>query len=440
MRSESSEPLETWLPRDLAATCEAQLDGEVRPDRRSPSPGSAPAPNGADYWEFDEDVLQTQQESPSLSSPLPSAPYSPFPALYLSRSQGWPSTPETCVSPSNESPNTLHMIHMQDSPQPMSDSGRVYCPQFQHAMSETYCDCLMPVSCSLLIERITSYILEDDIQAHFANPPRWQRNHPMFRAYSQFAEQNRTTAPAGPEPFDVDSVRILAWDHALQAEICFKSFRDCQRALVEMQSTILVPQRMPWKAIRIVLRPATGIVFQRRDRFFLRRSDTSQSEPTCTTDTRNDSPELYSPTSLNPDSPLWQVPTILTFVQNEDEDSPSCLSPYAIALIDAHNASALDSGNTTVFVGSLFSLASETVLYSLFAPFGPILTVNIPRGQDCGFVQFARKEDAARAIAEMQNCTVAGGQLRLSWGRSISEKAAARAATRAGLRWVEDVA
>ncbi|WFD01415.1 hypothetical protein MOBT1_000078 [Malassezia obtusa] len=112
----------------------------------------------------------------------------------------------------------------------------------------------------------------------------------------------------------------------------------------------------------------------------------------------------------------------------------------ASALAVAHTSSALDPNNTTVFVGSLFNLASETTLYSLFSPFGPILSVNIPRGQDCGFVQFARKDDAARAIAEMQNCPVAGGALRLSWGRSIGEKAAARAATRAGLRWVEDVA
>ncbi|WFC98915.1 hypothetical protein MYAM1_001648 [Malassezia yamatoensis] len=432
--------MEAWLPSDLAATCEVQVDGGMRLNRRSPSPESVCAPNGATCWEFDEDLLQTRQESAPVSSPLASAPNSPFPALCLSRSQGWPSTPETCVSPGHEPLNAIPMVHMQDSPQPISNPGQVYCPQFQHAMSETYCDSLLPASCSLLIERITSYILEEDIQGHFANPPRWQRNHPMFRIYSQFAEQNQTSVPPGPEPFDLGSVRILTWDHALQAEVCFKSFRDRQRALVEMQSTILVPKRMPWKAIRIVLRPATGMVFQRRDRLFLRRSDTSQSEPTRPTDPRKDSTELYSPTSLNPDSPLWQVPTILTFVQNEDEDSPSCLSPYAIALIDAHNASALDPSNTTVFVGSLFSLASETVLYSLFAPFGPILTVNIPRGQDCGFVQFARKEDAARAIAEMQNCTVAGGQLRLSWGRSISEKAAARAATRAGLRWVEDIA
>ena len=83
-------------------------------------------------------------------------------------------------------------------------------------------------------------------------------------------------------------------------------------------------------------------------------------------------------------------------------------------------------------------MASENLLQSLFSSFGPILTINIPKGQDCGFVQFARKGDAAAAIATMQNYPLFGGSLRLSWGRSINEKTAARAAARAGLRWVED--
>lgn len=81
------------------------------------------------------------------------------------------------------------------------------------------------------------------------------------------------------------------------------------------------------------------------------------------------------------------------------------------------------------------------MLHALFSPFGPIHSINIPRGQDCGFVQFAHKRDAARAIAEMQGYQLSGGgALRLSWGRSLGEKAAARAAIRAGLRWVEGAA
>ena len=85
-------------------------------------------------------------------------------------------------------------------------------------------------------------------------------------------------------------------------------------------------------------------------------------------------------------------------------------------------------------------MATEQTLHSLFSRFGHILSINIPRGQDCGFVQFARKRDAARAISEMQRFPIAGGTLRLSWGRGVSEKVAARAATRAGLRWIEDIA
>ena len=131
------------------------------------------------------------------------------------------------------------------------------------------------------------------------------------------------------------------------------------------------------------------------------------------------------------------VPTVLTFVHedgSELEEQPA----LAVALTHAHEASALDPNNTTVFVGSLMSMASESLLRQLFSPFGPIVTINIPKGQDCGFVQFARKDDAAAAITTMQNYPLSGGSIRLSWGRSISEKTAARAAARAGLRWVED--
>jgi len=136
------------------------------------------------------------------------------------------------------------------------------------------------------------------------------------------------------------------------------------------------------------------------------------------------------------------VPTTLTFVSESQGDVPAQDQPHlASALTVAHASSALDPTNTTVFVGSLFTLATETMLHALFSPFGPIHSINIPRGQDCGFVQFAHKRDAARAIAEMQGYQLSGGgALRLSWGRSLGEKAAARAAIRAGLRWVEGAA
>ncbi|KAJ1309215.1 hypothetical protein OPQ81_004884 [Rhizoctonia solani] len=68
-----------------------------------------------------------------------------------------------------------------------------------------------------------------------------------------------------------------------------------------------------------------------------------------------------------------------------------------------------------------------------FAPFGDIHYVKIPPGKGCGFVQFVRKADAERAIERMQGFPIGGGKIRLSWGRSQSDKAAQAAAQAAQL-------
>ncbi|KDN38195.1 RNA-binding domain-containing protein, partial [Tilletiaria anomala UBC 951] len=86
---------------------------------------------------------------------------------------------------------------------------------------------------------------------------------------------------------------------------------------------------------------------------------------------------------------------------------------------------ALDPNNTTVFVGGLSSLISEDTLRTFFVPFGEISYVKIPPGKGCGFVQFVRKIDAERAIERMQGFPIGGGRIRLSWGRSQGDKAAA---------------
>ncbi|KAE8256422.1 hypothetical protein A4X13_0g2637 [Tilletia indica] len=92
------------------------------------------------------------------------------------------------------------------------------------------------------------------------------------------------------------------------------------------------------------------------------------------------------------------------------------------------SSSALDPTNTTVFVGGLSSLISEETLKTFFVPFGEITYVKIPPGKGCGFVQFVSKTDAERAIERMQGFPIGGGRIRLSWGRSQGDKAAAAAA------------
>ncbi|QRV73217.1 RNA recognition motif protein [Ceratobasidium sp. AG-Ba] len=103
----------------------------------------------------------------------------------------------------------------------------------------------------------------------------------------------------------------------------------------------------------------------------------------------------------------------------------------ARALLGALNSA--DPYNTTVFVGGLSGLIAEETLRGFFAPFGEIHYVKIPPGKGCGFVQFVRKADAERAIERMQGFPIGGGKIRLSWGRSQSDKAAQAAAQAAQL-------
>ncbi|ODV94333.1 hypothetical protein PACTADRAFT_51193 [Pachysolen tannophilus NRRL Y-2460] len=84
----------------------------------------------------------------------------------------------------------------------------------------------------------------------------------------------------------------------------------------------------------------------------------------------------------------------------------------------AHSQAFNDPNNTTVFVGGLASGVPEDTLITLFEPFGTIVNVKIPPGKGCGFVKFAKREDAEQAIAGMQGFIIGGSRVRLSWGRS----------------------
>lgn len=122
-------------------------------------------------------------------------------------------------------------------------------------------------------------------------------------------------------------------------------------------------------------------------------------------------------------------------------DRSNSRSPMVPVLIDktsqqaanqaANAASASDPRITTVFVGGLSSLVSEATLRTFFAPFGEISYVKIPPGKGCGFVAFLRKSEAQNAIDKLQGFRLAGSSIRLSWGRSQGDKAAAAAAAAA---------
>ncbi|KAG8385727.1 hypothetical protein BUALT_Bualt03G0075300 [Buddleja alternifolia] len=81
-----------------------------------------------------------------------------------------------------------------------------------------------------------------------------------------------------------------------------------------------------------------------------------------------------------------------------------------------------DPTNTTIFVGNLDSNITDEHLRQLFGQFGQLLHVKIPVGKRCGFVQFADRSCAEESIRMLNGTQLGGQSIRLSWGRSPSNK------------------
>ncbi|KAF3958809.1 hypothetical protein ACB098_06G039200 [Castanea mollissima] len=81
-----------------------------------------------------------------------------------------------------------------------------------------------------------------------------------------------------------------------------------------------------------------------------------------------------------------------------------------------------DPNNTTIFVGGLDSTVTDDLLRQVFSRFGELVHVKIPVGKRCGFVQFANRACAEQALALMNGTQLGGQSIRLSWGRSPSNK------------------
>ncbi|XP_008806741.2 polyadenylate-binding protein RBP45 [Phoenix dactylifera] len=81
-----------------------------------------------------------------------------------------------------------------------------------------------------------------------------------------------------------------------------------------------------------------------------------------------------------------------------------------------------DPNNTTIFVGGLDSNVTEEVLRQVFSPYGELVHVKIPVGKHCGFVQFANRPCAEEALLMLQGTQLGGQNIRLSWGRSPTNK------------------
>ncbi|XP_038705036.1 polyadenylate-binding protein RBP47-like [Tripterygium wilfordii] len=81
-----------------------------------------------------------------------------------------------------------------------------------------------------------------------------------------------------------------------------------------------------------------------------------------------------------------------------------------------------DSTNSTIFVGGLDPSITDEDLKQSFSQYGEIISVKIPVGKGCGFVQFASRNNAEEALQKLNGTVVGKQTVRLSWGRNPANK------------------
>ncbi|GAV69038.1 RRM_1 domain-containing protein [Cephalotus follicularis] len=81
-----------------------------------------------------------------------------------------------------------------------------------------------------------------------------------------------------------------------------------------------------------------------------------------------------------------------------------------------------DSTNTTIFVGGLDPSVTDEDLRQPFSQYGEIVSVKIPVGKGCGFVQFASRNNAEEALQKLNGTVIGKQTVRLSWGRNPAHK------------------
>ncbi|KAK6946141.1 RNA recognition motif domain [Dillenia turbinata] len=81
-----------------------------------------------------------------------------------------------------------------------------------------------------------------------------------------------------------------------------------------------------------------------------------------------------------------------------------------------------DLTNTTIYVGGLDSSVVDEELREPFSQFGEVVSIKIPAGKGCGFVQFANRTDAEAALQNLNGTVIGKQTVRLSWGRTPANK------------------
>ncbi|CAN6998188.1 unnamed protein product [Brassica rapa subsp. trilocularis] len=95
----------------------------------------------------------------------------------------------------------------------------------------------------------------------------------------------------------------------------------------------------------------------------------------------------------------------------------------ALTLAGGHGSMADgESNNSTIFVGGLDADVTEEDLMQRFSQFGEVVSVKIPVGKGCGFVQFGNRQSAEEAIGSLNGTVIGKNTVRLSWGRSPNKQ------------------
>ncbi|CAF2054032.1 unnamed protein product [Brassica napus] len=83
-----------------------------------------------------------------------------------------------------------------------------------------------------------------------------------------------------------------------------------------------------------------------------------------------------------------------------------------------NDAISYPAGDATIFVGGLDSSVTSEDLKQPFSAYGEIVSVNIPLGKECGFVQFVNRQNAEEALKKLNGTVIQNRRVRLAWGQN----------------------
>ncbi|MCO5558813.1 hypothetical protein L7F22_012400 [Adiantum nelumboides] len=109
-------------------------------------------------------------------------------------------------------------------------------------------------------------------------------------------------------------------------------------------------------------------------------------------------------------------------LNQQQQYTPKASSSYQGHGSTAQSSSENDPNNTTVFVGGLDPNVKDQDLQHIFGQYGELVSVKIPVGKGCGFVQFVNRSSAEDAIQKLHGSLIGQQTVRLSWGRSPANK------------------